>query len=158
FPAGNYNVYAGLSHGDAPNSGTLMSAALQRVTSDPAQPNQTVADLGTFSAPATGGWGNNALVPMKDTGGNLVSLNLSGATTLRMVPTNGDYDFILFTPATTLIQFNPTAIAGNGDVTLSWVGSGRLQQASALTGSPSDWSDVNPQPGGNTVTITGPTA
>jgi hypothetical protein len=134
-----------------------MAASLQRVTSDATQPNQTVADLGTFSAPATGGWGVNAMVPLKDAGGNLVSLNLSGATTLRMVPTNGDFDFILFTPAgATGPRFNGPTLAGT-TVTLTWTGTGVLQQATVLTGGTGDWTDV-PGATGNSYQATAATA
>jgi len=155
FPAGNYNVYAGLSHGDAPTSGTRMTGSLQKVTSDATKTNQTVANLGTFDAPATGGWGNNALVPL-NSGGSPASLNLSGATTLRMLPTNGDFDFLLFTSATALVKFNPPTFAGT-TVTITWVGTGTLQQATVLTGRPSDWSDVIPAPTGNTYQATAAT-
>ena len=54
-------------------------------------------------------------------------------------------------------QFNATTISG-GNVTVSWTGTGTLQQATALTGQASDWSDVSPQPTGNTLTVTGATS
>jgi hypothetical protein len=41
----------------------------------------------------------------------------------------------------------------NGTLTLTWTGTGTLEQASALTGSPSVWSDVTPAPTGNTYTL-----
>jgi hypothetical protein len=58
-----------------------------------------------------------------------------------------------FTPAP---RFNATTISGS-TVTISWTGTGILQQASALTGNPSDWSDVSPQPSGSSYQVTGAT-
>jgi hypothetical protein len=49
--------------------------------------------------------------------------------------------------------FVPPSLSGNA-LTISWTGSSTLQEASNLTGSPSDWSNVNPQPTGNTLTVT----
>ncbi|PYJ79382.1 MAG: hypothetical protein DME22_25530, partial [Verrucomicrobia bacterium] len=50
-------------------------------------------------------------------------------------------------------KFDPPVISGN-QVTISWTGAGILQEASNLTGNPADWSNVNPQPAGNTFTVT----
>ena len=59
FPAGNYNVYAGLSSG---TKGDRIHGNLEDVTGGAS----TV--LGVFeSTTITGGWGNNNLVPLKDT-------------------------------------------------------------------------------------------
>jgi hypothetical protein len=47
-----------------------------------------------------------------------------------------------------------TSVSANGgNVTINWTGAGTLQEASNLTGNSSDWSNVNPQPPGNTLTI-----
>ena len=46
-------------------------------------------------------------------------------------------------------RFNPPVLAV-GSVSLSWTGTGVLQEATNLTGNASDWSDVNPQPSGKT--------
>jgi hypothetical protein len=93
FPAGDYNVYAGLSHGDGADSATRMRGEFATVASG----SPTV--VGSFVSPATGGWGNNALVPMRDTNGTLVSIKLGGQQTVRYNASNGDFDFLLFTPA-----------------------------------------------------------
>jgi hypothetical protein len=45
----------------------------------------------------------------------------------------------------------PTIAGGN--ITLTWTGTGTLQQATALSGHPSDWSNVTPPPSGNDYTI-----
>lgn len=93
FPAGDYNVYAGLSHGDGADSATRMKGQFATVASG----NATV--VGSFEAPSTGGWGNNALVPMRNADGSLASVKLNGQQTVRFNASNGDYDFLLFTPA-----------------------------------------------------------
>lgn len=93
FPAGEYNVYAGLSHGDGADSATRMKGQFATVASG----NATV--VGSFESPSTGGWGNNALVPMRNADGSLASVKLSGQQTVRFNASNGDYDFLLFTPA-----------------------------------------------------------
>ena len=54
-------------------------------------------------------------------------------------------------------KFNATTIAA-GSVTISWTGTGTLQQATALTGQASDWSDVSPPPSGNSYTVTAGTS
>ena len=93
FPAGDYNVYAALSHGDGVTSGTRMKGQFATVAGG----NATV--VGSFDYPATGGWGNNALVPMRNADGTLASVKLNGQQTVRFNASNGDYDFLLFTPA-----------------------------------------------------------
>jgi hypothetical protein len=52
-----------------------------------------------------------------------------------------------------VIEFNPVVRNPNGTITISWEGTGLLQQAMSLTGQPTDWSDVIPQPPGNSLTI-----
>jgi hypothetical protein len=47
--------------------------------------------------------------------------------------------------------------SSNGSITITWTGSGTLQQATALTGNASDWTDVTPAPTGTTYTVTNPT-
>lgn len=139
FPAGKYNVYVALSHGDPPASGTI-GGRLGRVTSSPSQPNQTVEDLGAFDAPRTGGWGNNALVPLRDGENNMVALDLAGTQTLRFTTRDADYDFILFTLAPTERPMI-TGITRNtdGSLTITWTGGGTLQAAPTVSGS---WEDV----------------
>src|SRR5262249_17821438 len=51
-------------------------------------------------------------------------------------------------------EFNPVIHNPNGTLTISWEGTGILQQAMSFTGQPTDWSDVTPQPAGNSLTIT----
>ena len=100
IPSGIYTVVAALSHGDAPTSGTVMSGSLGRVTAGVGTSNQTVQALGTFSGPATGGWGNNALLPMKGPDGSNAVIKLSGTNTLRFTTGNGDFDWYMLVPVT----------------------------------------------------------
>jgi hypothetical protein len=155
FPAGSYNAYVAVSHTDAPTSATRIGGTLQLVTGGVTTTNQTLTQLGTFDGPATGGWGLNRLIPLTDASGNAVSLSLSGAQTLRYTASNGDYDFLAFVPATSppQLRFDPPIISGN-QVTISWVGTATLQEASNLTGSANDWSNVSPPPSGTTFTAT----
>jgi hypothetical protein len=46
--------------------------------------------------------------------------------------------------------------ASAGSITISWTGAGTLQQASQLTGNPTDWSNVTPAPTGTSYTINNP--
>jgi hypothetical protein len=50
------------------------------------------------------------------------------------------------------LQFT-SATLGGGNATFVWTGTGILQQATILTGSSNDWSDVTPQPGGNSYQV-----
>ena len=94
FPAGTYNVYAAVSHGDAADSATRIGGNLAKIAGATPEP------LGAFAGPATGGWGNNSLLPLMDvaTTNTMVALPLSGTQTLRYTTQNGDWDFMLFVP------------------------------------------------------------
>ncbi|RME92809.1 MAG: hypothetical protein D6766_09405 [Verrucomicrobia bacterium] len=136
FPQGEYNVWAGLSHGDAPDSGTMVAGSLQLLEGG------TATDLGTFEAPATGGWGNNDLVPLKDANGQMVTVALGGTQTVQFTAGNGDFDYLLFTlpgappeaPRFTNIQKNP-----DGSITIEWTGNAVLESAPTLQG---PWTEV----------------
>jgi hypothetical protein len=56
------------------------------------------------------------------------------------------------TPPPTL-KFNQPTVAGN-QFTITWTGTGTLQQATVLTGKASDWTNVTPAPTGNSYTVT----
>ncbi len=100
FPTNNsggwWKVYAALSHGDA---AATMSGRLERVTAGAGTADQAVESLGTFSAPASGAWGNNNLVLMKTATGADAIVKLRGTNTVRFNNGSGDFDFLLFTPA-----------------------------------------------------------
>ncbi len=148
IPQGTYNVYAGLSSGTA---GDNMRGNLTDVTGGAS----TV--LGVFAAPAPGGWGNNALVPLKDvaTTNTVVALNIGGTKTLRYNDGGGDWDFLLFTPAASAEGPKFTSIKRNADgtVTVEWTGGGTLQAAPAVTG---PWEDVTGAASPYTLTPTAP--
>jgi hypothetical protein len=96
FPSGTYNVYARLASG-----GSDEHAQLALVTSGAATPNQSIVSLGTFDAPATGGWDTFASVPLRTDSGDLAALRLGGAQTLRftVLPGNLDYNYLALVPA-----------------------------------------------------------
>jgi hypothetical protein len=136
IPAGKYNVYAAISHGDAPTTATRIGGSLAKITGG------TTTPLGVFDGPATGGWGNNALVPLKTApDGNLVELDLGGPTTLRYAASSGDWDFMLLVPAgvTEAPRFQSIVKNANGTITVSWSGGGTLQAAPTVLG---PWQDV----------------
>lgn len=152
FPAGTYNVIAGLSHGDAPASATRVAASMDRVTSPATQPGQTTVPLGTFDGPSTGGWGNNGLIPMRDAGGALVALSLSGTETLRMNLGNGDFDFIEFVPAGAAAITITGASIANGQVTVTWTGGGTLYSSTSLN-TPTTWATTGDSDGSYTAAV-----
>lgn len=135
IPPGKYHVFAGLSHGDAH---ARIGGNLAAVSGGA----ETV--LGVFDGLAPGGWGVNALLPLKDaaTTNSVVTLDLGGTRTFRYNDRNGDWDFVLFVPATgggEEIRIQSIVKNTNGSVTLTWTGGGTLQTATAVTG---PWSDV----------------
>lgn len=133
IPAGKYNVYAGLSHGES--AAGQLSGTLQKVTAGATTANQTLEELGTFTGQGTGGWGVNRLVPLQNAGGQNVALDLGGTTTLRYSSNNGDFDFLLLVAAPTeLPMFTKTTLNANGSLTLEWTGGGSLEASPSLTG------------------------
>ncbi len=134
LPAGKYNLYGGFSHGD---TGAIVGGALSKVSGG------TETPLGVFEGPAPGGWGNNALVPLKTApGGDPAVLDLGGPTTLRVAPNNGDWDFMLLVPAVTEApppQFTGIRLNPDRTITIEWTGGGTLQAAPSVTG---PWVDV----------------
>ncbi len=79
FPAGNYNVYARLST----SSGSTIR--FDQVTSDRTQPNQTTANLGSFSFTGSGSF---QWVPLLKNG-TLAVVNLAGVNTVRATTGGG---------------------------------------------------------------------
>ena len=143
IPANSYQVWAALSHGDL--GADLLTGGLDLVTAGVGSSNQTVQALGTFKAPGTGGWGNDGLVPLKDSSGNAAVVSLGGVQTLRFDTASGDYDYFLLVPVAPPLRFNAPTISGN-NVNISWTGTGTLQEAANLTGSPGDWGNVAGSP------------
>jgi hypothetical protein len=147
FPNGNYNVYVGLSHG----GGGPTSGSLQLVTGDATQPNQTVQQLGTFDqAGGTAGWGVNRLVPLRNAAGQLASIPLAGPQTIRYTASSGDFDYLIFSPATAGPGPQPSVgISRTGNtITVTWTG-GTLQSSPNITG---PWAPVAGATGGTYTT------
>ncbi|MCC6822342.1 MAG: hypothetical protein IT579_16550 [Verrucomicrobia subdivision 3 bacterium] len=101
FAGGNYNAFLRVA------SFGPTEVRLDRVTSNPALPGQTTANLGKFTIPNQFARYHYGYVPLVDNSGSPVLLNLSGITTLRltMAGTPGQdndklaINYILFTPA-----------------------------------------------------------
>jgi hypothetical protein len=110
-PAGTYHAFAALSQ----DVGT-MSARLELVTSPANVPNQTVQVLGTFTAPASGAWGDNNLLPMQAPDGSLAVFKIRGtaATTFRFNAISGDFDWFVLAPATSVPAKLTSATPANG--------------------------------------------
>jgi len=155
FPEGNYNVWAAISHGGGATDRT--SGSLQRVTGGATTTTQTTEQLGTFDAPgATGGWGNNRLVPLMS-GGTQAVVPLSGEQTIRYTAGSGDYDYLVFVKTTGGVVVPPgpriTGATRTGNqLTITWTGGGTLEQ-SATVGTGAAWTTVAGQ-GAGTATVT----
>ena len=105
MPARDYHVYGSF--------GTLFidqPGRFQEVTAGRGTPNQTLADLGTFTIPKTGSWDTYRLVPLRQANGQLAKVKLGGERTLRQDIHGGYYNFdhFVFKPATT----DPTPASG----------------------------------------------
>jgi hypothetical protein len=148
---GTYEVWAALSHGGT----DAIAGRLDRVTSDPSQPNQTTTTLGVFAAPPTGGWGSNVLVPMQGPSTNGVTevVSLGGQQTLRFYPISGDFDYFLLIPATAGPRITGVSVAG-GNVTVTWTGGGTLF-SSPVVGPGSAWTTTGDSDGSFTEAATG---
>jgi hypothetical protein len=95
FPQARYRAYAGISSGGGGN----MRWSLSRVISGQGTASQGLEPLGVFQAPASGGWGANALVPLT-LSGERTGLNLQGETTLRAsFEETSNFDFLLLESA-----------------------------------------------------------
>jgi hypothetical protein len=113
FTSGVSNYFALLRVG----SFSSTTITLSMVTSDPTQTNQTVSDLGTFSVPDQIRKANFSYVPLLDTNGLCVIVNLSGTNTLRLTMGgplgNGSYNdvvalnYLLLVPAQVTVQSSP---------------------------------------------------
>lgn len=99
FTNGNYKVYAAQSDGNNAGDPNHLRSRFGIVTSGWGTPNQGVFMIGSYSEPATGGWGNDALVKVKDNGADAV-VHLSGTNTVRVFVDEGDFDWLAFVPTT----------------------------------------------------------
>ncbi|MDR3460019.1 MAG: polysaccharide lyase family 8 super-sandwich domain-containing protein [Verrucomicrobiae bacterium] len=98
YPPGTYNIYARLAAGSSATSCTLY-----RVTGGWGTTNQSTNFLGTFAVPLTA-WESYNYIPLRDSLGNLATVNLTGPTnTLRLArPTTATADcnanFLMLVP------------------------------------------------------------
>lgn len=115
FPTGTFNIYLRAA---SANSSTTDSASLAQVLSDPGKPNQTVASLGTFSVPNTGGWQSYQWIPLIDQFGKLARVS-GGVGTFRLTTDKGGYnaDFLLLAAAQPGLNSPPYANAFTPDGT-----------------------------------------
>jgi hypothetical protein len=140
FPSsGHYKVYARIAHGGA---GARRGGTLFQVIGDPTVCDQFVSVLGSFDAPWTGGWDTwpdagtdqDALIPMKNSSGNVVELSFGELPrplkTLRFqfAGDAGDFDYLAFVPVSPKLSFAKTQ-AG-----LSISFEGTLESSGSATG------------------------
>jgi len=115
FPAGSYNLYARLAAGSS-----ATTCALYRVTGGWGTTNQTTNLLGTFAVPLTA-WQSYNYIPLKDSFGNLVTVDLTGSTnTLRLArPATATADcnanFLMLVPV-----FSANAVPSGTNLTISF--------------------------------------
>ena len=94
YPAGKYNIYLRVAGGAGQGK-----VDLSKVTSGRGTANQTTALLGTFTFNGRG-WATFDWVPLADTYGNLVAVDLAGLATLRATTHGGaDMNFLMLVPA-----------------------------------------------------------
>lgn len=143
-PAGDYQVWASMSYGEAPGSAVRVIGNLSRVTSAATQPDQTTEPLGFFRGPATGGWGTNELFPMRATdatSGDASVVSLGGVATFQFEYASADFDYMMLVPVGGADRPRFTSIRRNADGTLTveWTGGGVLEAAAAVNG---PWQEV----------------
>jgi len=103
LPAGDYWIWAALSHGGV--SPGQLSGSLDLVTGDASQPNPALTQLGTFSGQGTGAYGNNRLVLLRDgTTAPYVLHVEAGTTTFRFNLGSGDFDWFVLIPTNSAPQ------------------------------------------------------
>jgi hypothetical protein len=112
YPTGKFNVYLRASRG---STGTA-TLGLQKVTSGWTTTTQTTVSLGTFAVPDTSAWTTYTWVPLKDSNGNLVTVDLGGQSTLRLTDGGANLNFIMLAPAAAL----GAKPAGNNSLGLSY--------------------------------------
>ncbi len=90
-PPGEYWVYAALSHDD--RAAGQLRGTLELVTGDPTQAGAATVLLGDFNAPGSGGYGQNTLVMLRNSGA-LATITLTQPTsTFRFNLASGDLDW-----------------------------------------------------------------
>ncbi len=155
-----YNIYLRASHGDA---AATIGGRLE-IVDDPVSSTPTTTPLGSFRAPATGGWDTFTFVPLKAPDGSLVEVPLSGVKTLRYTveASGGDINFLMLSPVRLLNECptaNPldVAVDQNSQVNFQLQGSdpeGGALEYSVVQGPAHGNVVVQPQTGAATYTPT----
>jgi hypothetical protein len=122
YPTGSFRVLGRLASGSA-----YSGATLSMVTSGVGTSNQTTAVLGTFSNSSAAGYQSYNWVPLLDTNGNNVVVQLGGVATLRLTaPTNATPSggalnplFFMLAPATPASSFTVSASLNLGNIQVS---------------------------------------
>jgi hypothetical protein len=84
---------------------------LDRVINDPTRTNQTTARLGVFNVPSTALLTRYRYVPLTDTNGLPIAVNLSGTNTLRLTFAGPQTDATHYTLALNYLLFAPVVVA-----------------------------------------------
>lgn len=160
-PAGKYHVYAAASNGSTAGQAHGEYALLRRVIAGQGTVNQDTEVVGIFDGPATGGWGLNTWVPLKDLDGNLVAFESTGnLTTFRYdLPVdgtsitvagktgtalggNGDWDYMVFVPvAAGQPTISKVEVSGN-NIVITWTNGGTLEWAPAVNAASAAWTST----------------
>ena len=124
FPTNSFNIWGRIAGG----GGAFSGATLSLVTSGVGTSNQTTQVLGTFSDANPAGWQVYHTIPLLDTNGNMVTVQLSGQETLRLTaPTNASPGsgalnplYFMLTPATVPSLFHVAVAESQSQVQLSF--------------------------------------
>jgi hypothetical protein len=117
YPTNYYAIWGRLAGGDGSFSGTTLGV----VTSGVGTPTQTVSVLGTFSDPNAAGWQVYHWIPLLDTNGNQVVVQLGGQETLRVTSGNNlNAEFFMLAPAAApALSFDISAEQIGNDIQIS---------------------------------------
>lgn len=99
-PAGNYKIVGAQSHGDAAGTADRLVASYGAVIAGEGTANQTVVPFGSYSTPATGAYGENALSVAQLNGRDAVVRFPGGEVTIRATIQSGDFDWFSLVPTT----------------------------------------------------------
>jgi hypothetical protein len=156
YPTNTYNVWGRLAGG----GGAFTNVTLSLVTSGVGTSNQTTQVLGSFSDASPTGWQAYHTIPLLDTNGNMVTVQLGGKATLRLTapptatPGSGALNplYFMLTPAATPASFRISASFVGNQINISiptQLGhTYNLFHSDTLSGA--NWTQV-----GNTITGTG---
>ena len=120
FPPGKYKIYAALSHADVGDG--LCQGSFSLINSGATNTSQTVVKKGTFNGAGTGSWDQNRVLPLLDTAGRLVLVDLRTNQTVRYTATSGYVDYLLCVraqPPVIANQFVDVTVIENRPATFS---------------------------------------